>query len=252
MSERIFGIHPVLEALRAQPRSVTRIAVLAGRHDARIEALLNEARAAGITVQRQPRQALDRLAAGESHQGVVAWMSQAEYSDPDDIVDRAASPPLLVVLDGVDDPRNLGAVIRSAAAAGADGLFIPTHGSPGLTAVAIKASAGTASRLSVGRVTNIVYFLKSLKEKGIWVVGVDPEGPVPWTGFDMRVPLALVLGGEGRGLRRLARETCDALVSIPLRQGVESLNLSVAAGIVLFEAVRQRHPAGQAPARGQG
>ncbi len=252
MSERIFGIHPVLAALRARPRSVTRIAVAAGRHDGRIEALLKAAREAGITVQRQPRQALDRLAEGEAHQGVVAWMAEAEYADPDDIVERAASPPLLVVLDGVEDPRNLGAVIRSAAAAGADGLFLPAHGSCGLTGVAIKASAGTVSKLSVGRVTNVVSFLKSLKDKGVWVVGVDPDGPTPWTGFDMRMPLALVLGGEGRGLRRLARETCDALVSIPLRRGVGSLNLSVAAGIVLFEAVRQRLSAGQGTAREQG
>jgi 23S rRNA (guanosine2251-2'-O)-methyltransferase len=245
VSDRIYGIHPVLEALRARGRAVTRVLVSEGRHDRRIEEVLDAARSAGVTLQRQPERALDRLASGGAHQGVVAVVARMPYGAPEEILDRAAAPALIVVLDGVEDPRNLGAVIRAAAAAGADGLFLPARGAAGLSAAAIKASAGAAEHLPVARVTNIVSLIKLLKEKGIWVVGLDPQGVEPWTAFDMTAPLALVLGGEGRGLRRLARETCDSVLSIPLRTGVQSLNLAVAAGIVLFEAVRQR---GRAPA----
>jgi 23S rRNA (guanosine2251-2'-O)-methyltransferase len=240
VSERLYGIHAVLQALRAGRRDVTRVVIAAGRRDSRVEAILAAARQAGVIVQRQPSQALDRLVPEGAHQGVVALVAEAAYADADEILERASRPALLVVLDGVEDPRNLGAVMRSAAGAGADGLFLPARGAVGLTGVALKAAAGAAERLPVARVPNIVAFLKSLKEKGIWVVGLDPSGPASWTEFDMTLPLALVLGGEGRGLRRLARETCDSLLSIPLRGGVESLNLSVAAGVVLFEAVRQR------------
>jgi 23S rRNA (guanosine2251-2'-O)-methyltransferase len=155
---------------------------------------------------------------------------------------------LFVVLDGVEDPRNLGAVVRAAAAAGAHGLFLPDRGAAGLTPVAVKASAGAAERLPVARVGNIVSLLKSLKGNNVWVIGLDGSGDAPWTSFDWTSPVALVLGGEGRGLRRLARETCDLVLSIPMAGGVESLNLSVAAGVVLFEAVRQRRAAsGRAP-----
>jgi 23S rRNA (guanosine2251-2'-O)-methyltransferase len=131
-------------------------------------------------------------------------------------------------------------VVRVAAAAGADGLFLPDRGTPGLTPLAVKAAAGAAERLPVARVGNVVALLKSLKERNVWVVGLDGDGPTPWSSFDLTSPIALVLGGEGRGLRRLARETCDVVLSIPMAEGVESLNLSVAAGVVLFEAVRQR------------
>ncbi|HET6277526.1 MAG TPA: 23S rRNA (guanosine(2251)-2'-O)-methyltransferase RlmB, partial [Candidatus Polarisedimenticolia bacterium] len=145
-----------------------------------------------------------------------------------------------VVLDGVEDPRNLGAVIRSAAAAGADALFLPDRRAAGLSAGTLKTASGAAEYLPVARIGNVVSFLKELKEKGIWVVGLDAAGDTAWSDFDLKLPLALVLGGEGKGLRRLARETCDALLSIPLGNRVESLNVAVAAGVVLFEAVRQR------------
>ena len=240
MSEMIYGVHPVMEALRAQRRPIDRVLVSAERQDARVRQVIAAARDAGVPVQRQPRVALDRLSGGGRHQGVVAMVGGMTYADPGDVLGRLNGPALLVVLDGIEDPRNLGGTIRSAAAAGADALFLPERGAAGLTAACVKASAGAAERLPVARIGNVVSFLKSLKERGIWVVGLDPEGDRGWTEFDLRQPVALVFGAEGRGLRRLARETCDLVLSIPLAQGVESLNLSVAAGIVLFEAVRQR------------
>ncbi len=202
--------------------------------------VLDAAHRSGVPVQRQAHQALDRLADGASHQGVVAFLAGSDYVDAGELLGSGGTPALFVVLDGVEDPRNLGAVIRTAAAAGADGLFLPERGAVGLTPVAVKASSGTAERLRVARVTNIVGLLKSMQEKGFWVVGLDSSGSDDWTSFDLTVPLALVLGGEGRGLRRLARETCDVVLRIPLAAGVESLNLSVAAGVGLFEVVRQR------------
>jgi 23S rRNA (guanosine2251-2'-O)-methyltransferase len=240
VSECIFGIHPVLEALRAGNRSVIRVLVSTSRHDGRIQQVLDAAREAGVPVARQPDQALDRLAGREAHQGVLALLAGRAYADPDHLLESAGPASLFVVLDGVEDPRNLGAVARVAAAAGATGLFLPERGATGLTAVAVKASAGAVERLPVARVKNVVSLLKSLKERNIWVVGLDGSGTSPWTSFDLTGSVALVLGGEGRGLRRLARETCDVVLSIPMAPGVDSLNLSVAAGIALFEAVRQR------------
>ncbi len=244
MSDRVFGIHAVLETLRSARRNVTRVVISGSRTDSRMRQVLEIARQAGIPVQRQPDRALDRLADGESHQGVVAFVAGTAYTDPEVLLSAAGPSALFVVLDGVEDPRNLGAVVRTAAAAGAQGVFLPEHGAAGLTPVAVKASAGVAERLPVARVTNIVALLKSLKDKGVWIVGLDPAGDAAWTSFDLTSPVALVLGGEGKGLRRLARETCDLVLTIPLAPGVESLNLSVAAGIGLFEVVRQRrdHP----------
>ncbi len=252
MSGVVCGYHAVLEALQARRRTVTRLLVSSERHDARLRTLQEAARRAGVPVLRQPARALDRLAEGVAHQGCLALVAEAAYADPSEVLDAAEAPALLVVLDGVEDPRNLGAVIRSAAAAGAGGLFLPEHRATGLTAACLKAAAGAAERLPIARVGNIVVFLKDLKKKGIWTVGLDPSGTSPWTGFDLTMPVALVLGGEGKGLRRLARETCDIVLSIPLRPGVESLNLSVAAGIALFEAVRQRTAAGQGSPPGGG
>jgi len=240
VSDLLFGIHPVLEALQAGRRTVTRVVIAESRHDARMRQIVEAGRKAGVPVQFQPDRAVDRLAGGGAHQGVVAFVAGAAYADADELLASAGLRALFVVLDGVEDPRNLGSVIRTAAAAGADGLFMPERGAAGLTPVAVKASAGLAERLPVARVTNIVALLKSMKEKNIWVAGLDAEGENSWTSFDLTVPVALVLGGEGRGLRRLARETCDVVLSVPLAAGVESLNLAVAAGVVLFEVVRQR------------
>jgi 23S rRNA (guanosine2251-2'-O)-methyltransferase len=237
----IHGLHAVEEAIAAAPGRVARVVLAAGRDDEPVRRLLQAARAAGIPVERRPLRELERVAGqGAVHQGAVALLAEAEETDPESLVDRAPAPALFVVLDGVEDPHNLGAIVRSAAAAGAHAVFVPEHRSAGLSAASVKSSAGAALRLPVARAGNLAAFLRRLKEKGVWVVGLDQGGEPLWTGFDLRQPVALVLGSEGKGLRRLTREHCDALLSLPLRGGVESLNVSVAAGIALYEVVRQR------------
>jgi len=244
MSRWIHGLHAVLEALESAPDQVTRVVAAEradGRGDARLQKIMAAARGAGVPFDRQPGKALDRLAGeGAVHQGVVALVAEASYADPDEVVAKAPAPALFLVLDGVEDPRNLGAAIRVAAAAGAGGIFVPERRSAGLSAACVKASAGTALKFPVARIGNLATFLKRLKSEGVWVVGLDPEGSPVWSGFDLSVPIALVTGGEGKGLRRLTRESCDALLALPMAPGVESLNLSVAAGIALYEALRQR------------
>jgi 23S rRNA (guanosine2251-2'-O)-methyltransferase len=237
----IHGLHAVQEALAARPENVRRVVAAAGRDDERLRRLIETARRNGVPVERQPPREIERLVGREAtHQGVVALLTGTDDRDPEGVIRSARSPALFVVLDGVEDPRNLGAVIRSAAAAGADGLFLPEHRAAPLSAASLKASAGTALRFPVARVGNVVSFLKRLKDEGIWVVGLDLTGEPIWGGFDLTLPLALVVGVEGKGLRRLARKHCDVLLSIPVSPEVPSLNLAVAAGVALFETLRQR------------
>lgn len=241
MSQWIHGLHAVLEAIERAPGRVTRVVVAQGREEGRLKPLLAAARKAGVVVHREPQAAIDRqVGRGAVHQGVIALLAEAPYADPEDLIQKAPSPALFVILDGVEDPHNLGAVIRSAAAAGAHAVFLPEHHAAGLSAGAVKASAGTALAFPVARVGNLANFLARLKEKGVWVIGLDTEGAPLWSGFDLKQPVALVLGGEGKGLRRLTRERCDIVLSIPISSGVESLNVSVAAGIALYEVIRQR------------
>lgn len=241
MSQWIFGLHTVLEAIERSPDRVTRVVVAQGREEGRLRPLLAAARKAGVAVRREPAAAVDRLAGkGAVHQGVLALLAEAPYADPDDLIAKAPQPALFVVLDGVEDPHNLGAVIRSAAGAGAQAVFLPEHHSAGLSAGAVKASAGTALAFPIARVGNLATFLERLKEKGVWVIGLDTDGDPLWSGFDLKQSVALVLGGEGKGLRRLTRERCDVVLSIPISPKVESLNVSVAAGIALYEVLRQR------------
>ena len=237
----IHGLHAVDEAIAAAPERVARLVVAAGRDDGPVRKLLEAARAAGIAVDRLASREVERLAGhGAVHQGVLALLAESGEPDPEALVDGAPAPALLVVLDGVEDPHNLGAIVRSSAAAGAHAVFLPEHRSAGLSSASVKASAGAALRIPVARTGNLAAFLRRLKEKGIWVVGLDQGGDPLWTGFDLKQPIALVLGGEEKGLRRLTREHCDALLALPLAGGVESLNVSVAAGIALYEVVRQR------------
>jgi 23S rRNA (guanosine2251-2'-O)-methyltransferase len=242
----VFGVQPVLEALRAGARPVERLTVAEGAHETRLREILEIARYADIPVRRVPRTELQRLAAGANHQGVVATIAAAHYTHADELLDALASrvgtqdPPLAVVLDGVEDPRNLGAVIRTVECAGAHGVFVPERRAAGLTETVAKAAAGALEYVPVARAANVVRLIEELKGRGIWTVGTAAGAETTYADWDWTQPCALLLGGEGEGLRRLVRERCDVLVSIPLRGRIESLNVSVAAGIVLYEAVRQR------------
>jgi len=249
--EVLYGVHPVMEALQGN-RPFERI-VLPHRDEGsaggRVGQIHRLARERGIPVHFAPMAALDRLAGGERHQGVVAVLAARQTVSLDQILAGAPEPGLLVLADGVQDPRNLGAIVRTAAAAGAAGVVIPIHGACGLTPAVAKASAGALEVLPVAREGNIAEVVVQLKEKGWWVVGLDARGGELWTDPDYSLPTALVVGGE-EGLRELVRHRCDRLVRLPLAPGVESLNVSVAAGIVLYEVRRQRSGGGGA-ARGK-
>lgn len=235
----IYGVNPVLEALRGGSRPVERVAIAHGTRIVRFDELMRTAKEAGIPVARQPAAALDRLSNGRNHQGVVAWVGAARYATLDDVVDRMQERPLVVLLDGVEDPHNLGAIVRTAECAGAAGVVIPERGAVGLTETVAKTSAGALEHLPVARVTNLVNAIETIKAAGAWVVGLEAGAGTAYTAYDFSGPTALVFGGEGKGLRRLVRERCDVLVSIPLLGRIESLNVSVTVGVVLFEAVRQ-------------
>jgi 23S rRNA (guanosine2251-2'-O)-methyltransferase len=233
----IFGMNPVLEALRAG--RATRLSV-SGRGDQRMQDVLRAAAAAGIEVRHVDARELDRLARGGVHQGVVADVGAAPDYDVAELVSGAKAVPLIVVLDGVEDPHNFGAVLRVADAAGVDGVIRQTRRSAAIDGVAAKASAGAIAHVKIASVVNIARAIDELKEANVWTVGLAGDGGEPYAALDMTMPTALVLGAEGTGLRRLVRERCDHLAAIPMRGHVESLNVSVAAGVVLFEAVRQR------------
>lgn len=234
--EVLAGIHPVLEALRAG-RPLDRILVARGASHARLREILSAARERGIPVRFEPREALDRAAGGTPHQGVVAVGAAHAYAELEEIVEGAE---LLVALDGVEDPHNLGAIIRTAHAAGAGGIIVPARRAVGLTETVAKAASGALEYLKVARVTNLNRALDELKERGFWIYGLDERGPEIYSRLDWRNPAVIVLGGEGRGLHEHTRARCDFLVRIPVAGAIASLNVSVAAGIVLFEWKRQR------------
>jgi 23S rRNA (guanosine2251-2'-O)-methyltransferase len=242
----IYGLIPVLEALRAGGKKLEQITIAEGARHGRLRELLDLAKQASVPVNRAPRLALDRALPGVAHQGVIAKTAAASYRDPGELLDElssqvgTATPPLILGLDAVQDPRNLGAILRTAECAGVGGVFIPERRAVGLTATVAKAAAGALEHVSIARVTNLVQLIEQLKERKIWVIGAAADGASDYTEWDWRVPSALFLGGEGTGLHRLVRERCDALVRIPLRGRIESLNVSVAAGIILYEALRQR------------
>lgn len=242
----VFGVQPVLEALRAGARPVERLTLAEGAHESRLREILEIARYADIPVRRVPRTELQRLAAGANHQGIVATIAAAHYTHAEDLLDALSArvgtndPPLAVVLDGVEDPRNLGAVIRTIECAGAHGVFVPERRASGLTETVAKAAAGALEYVPVARAANVVRLMEELKGRGVWTVGTAADAEKDYTEWDWTQPSAILLGGEGEGLRRLVRERCDVHVRIPLLGRIESLNVSVAAGIILYEAVRQR------------
>ncbi len=243
--EPLYGVNPVLEALRSN-RKIEEMVVAEGAHHDRVRELIDLARAKNIPVRRAPRVALDRAARSAHHQGVLARVAAARYSDADDLLDSVAArvgtsaEALVVLLDGVEDPRNLGAILRTAECAGVHGVFMSERRAVGLTDTVAKAAAGAVEYVPVARVTNLTRLIERLKERNVWVVGTAADASLAYTEWDWTRSSAVVLGGEGSGLHRLVRERCDALVRIPVRGRIESLNVSVAAGVVLYEAQRQR------------
>jgi 23S rRNA (guanosine2251-2'-O)-methyltransferase len=236
----IYGINPVLEAVRAGRVRAIRVAA---RADDRMAALLELARDQHVTILRVAPAELDRLTRGAVHQGVVADMRERDHLGIEDLVMQAAGVPLIVVLDGIEDPHNVGAILRTVDAAGADGVVRQSRHAARLDGAAAKASAGAVSHVKIADVVNIARALEQLKNAGVWTVGLAGDAPTRYDAIDFTLPTALVVGAEGSGLRRLVRERCDWLASIPLAGHVESLNVSVAAGIALFEAIRQRRTA---------
>jgi 23S rRNA (guanosine2251-2'-O)-methyltransferase len=243
--DKLTGIHAVKEALEAQ-RPIDRIAIAKGRQDTRVEEIVQLARKQGVPVRFEERGQLDRLANSKDHQGVVALAAARAAASLEDILAHAnAAAPgqlgLIVLLDGVEDPHNLGAIVRTALAAGAHGVVIPERRAAGLTDTVARASAGALAHLPVAKVTNLVRTMEELKEAGYWLVGLDEQGEKNYTEVDYTSPVGIVLGSEGQGLHELTRKRCDFVVSLPTTGPVKSLNVSVAAGVVLFEAIRQRN-----------
>ena len=237
----IFGINAVAEALKARGRSFEWVGVASERKDIRLQNLIKDCRKLSVPVRFLPRVDLDRMAGTASHQGVVAVTSSKQYNDLDDLIAaKRGDHALLVVLDGIEDPHNLGAILRTADAAGADGVVIPERRAVGITGTVVKSSAGASEHLPVAKVTNIARTLEDLKAQNIWTVGLDERGAQSYESLDYNMDCAIVLGAEGKGLHDLVARKCDFLVSIPMLGKVPSLNVSVAAGVVLYEVVRQR------------
>ena len=242
----IYGLHAVLAVLEQDPAQVQRLWLDTRRRDRRMQDIQRAARAAGIEVQAVAREALTARAGTDRHQGAVAEVAGGSLRSEKDLLEavEAATRPLLLVLDGVQDPHNLGACLRSADAAGALGVVVPRDRACGLTPTVRKVAAGAAESVPLYQVTNLARALKGLQQAGIWCLGLDAAGTQTLFEEDLSGPVALVLGAEGSGLRRLTRETCDTLVALPMAGAVASLNVSVTAGIALFEAVRQRQGRG--------
>jgi 23S rRNA (guanosine2251-2'-O)-methyltransferase len=244
--DRLTGIHAVKEALEAG-RAFDRIVIARGRQDTRVEEIVQLARGRNISVRFEDRSQLDRLADSKDHQGVVAITAPRAAATLDEILAAAnagtdhGGKGLIVLLDGVEDPHNLGAIIRTALAAGAHGVVIPERRAAGLTDTVARTSAGALAHLPVAKVTNLVRSMEELKEAGYWLIGLDETADKSYTQADYTSPVGIVLGGEGKGLHELTRKRCDFVVSLPTSGPVKSLNVSVAAGVVLFEVLRQRH-----------
>jgi 23S rRNA (guanosine2251-2'-O)-methyltransferase len=239
----IYGVNPVLESLRAEKKSLNKIYLLPKRGGREIEEIRLLARKQHTAVLTAEREALDRMARTSKHQGVVGFLSSQRYSDLEEVLalsKKRGEPPFLFVLDEIEDPRNVGAIIRTADAVGAHGVIIPERRAAGLTGVVSKASAGALAHVPVARVVNISTTLDRLKKERIWIVGVETGSTTPYFQYDFSDAVAILVGGEGKGIHRKLLEHCDQVVSIPMRGHVSSLNVSVAVGVVAYEALRQR------------
>jgi 23S rRNA (guanosine2251-2'-O)-methyltransferase len=250
--EVLYGLHPVEEAIRSGSRQLDHVSVARERRDDRLERLIELCRGAGIRVALEPREQLTRLARTDAHQGVLAVVRERRFLGIEDLLapSEAGRHRFFLALDGVEDPHNLGALLRTADGAGVDGVVLPERRSAPVTATVAKTSAGASEHVRIARVTNLVRALEQMKQKHIWVLGLDERGTPDYTEYDFRSDCVLVLGREGAGLHDLVKKTCDHLLRIPMAGQVSSLNVSVAGAIVMYEAMRQRRqPAAQATAR---
>jgi 23S rRNA (guanosine2251-2'-O)-methyltransferase len=239
--EVIYGIHAVEEALRSRGRAFEYVAVARDRRDAKLQRIIDACREMGVALRFEGRDQLTRVAKAAAHQGVVAVAAQKKYNDVEDLLAaKRGLQSFLLVLDGVEDPHNLGAILRTAEAAGVDGVVIPERRAVGVNATVVKASAGASEHVPVAKVTNIARTLEDLKSQNIWTVGLDERGTKSYDQIDYKMNCAIVLGAEGHGLHELVRKKCDFLVSIPMSGKVPSLNVSVAGAIVMYEVARQR------------
>lgn len=244
--EYIIGKNPVLEILRSG-RSVNKIWVAEGSLKGPMNQIIGMAKEAKIQVQFVPKKKLDQVAEGESHQGVIAFAAAYDYVEVEDILKKAeekGEPAFLLILDEIEDPHNLGSILRTADVVGAHGVIIPKRRAVGLTSTVAKSSAGAMEYVPVARVTNIVRTMEELKEKGIWMVGTDALGEQDFRQAKYDMPIGLIIGSEGKGMSRLVKETCDFTVRLPMVGHVTSLNASVAGALLMFEVFRQRHPIG--------
>lgn len=242
MADYVWGRYPVLEALRSR-RRVHRILIAQGPRDAGMSQLLDQARRVGVPVEPTPKRRLDDLSKNANHQGVVALVAPRTYADVEDILQRAkelGEDPLIVVLDAIQDVHNLGSLIRTAEVVGAHGVIIPEHRAAGLTPVVDKTSAGAVEFLPVAQVTNITRTLDDLKKRGVWCIGLDGSARTRFDQANLKGPIALVVGNEGKGISRLVKEHCDLLISLPMRGHVASVNAAIAGSVALYEIWRQR------------
>lgn len=238
----IEGRNGVLEALKAD-RSIDRLMVIDSKnHDAPLKKIISEARKKGIVVRFEPKEKLDKISDKNKHQGVIAYVAAYDYVSIDEILNKAkekGEDPFIVILDSIEDPHNLGAILRTANIAGVHGIIIPKRRAVGLTATVVKTSAGAIEYTPVAKVTNISRVIEELKEKGIWVVCADMDGEIMYN-IDFKGPIAIVIGGEGAGVSRLVKEKCDLVAKIPMKGDITSLNASVATGVLIYEAYRQK------------
>ena len=246
----LYGLHPVEEALRAGTRPLDHLSVSRerdARRDPRMDAVLELARAKGIRISTEPRDQLTRHCKTDAHQGIVAFVRERKFLPLEDLLQPTSGPKFLLALDGVEDPHNLGALLRSADGSGIDGVVLPERRSAPLSAVTAKSSAGASEHVRIAQVVNITRALEAMKKNHIWIVGLDERGTPDYTDFDFRQDVCLVLGSEGSGLHDLVKRTCDHLLRIPMAGSVSSLNVSVAGAVVMYEAMRQRRGHTQPP-----